>query len=102
MEMNDDPRFEASLRDLVAGTPLPDPTPAWKAEILDRALAPTRIPGPPRLLLTAWAIAWIAIFLLSRQPASSSRESRVATAPSRPVPQLLAQRAEFIRQLDLP
>jgi hypothetical protein len=66
--MNDDP-FERQLRALSAGLRRPDPTPAWKAEILARAQreAATQLPvrlGPPRWLMLSWTTAWAAIVLL--------------------------------------
>ena len=66
--MNDD-NFEKKLLALTGAAGRPDPTPAWKADILARALreaeaAPLTRLAPPRWLLLSWAAAWIAILTL--------------------------------------
>ena len=65
--MNDD--FEKKLRALTRATGLPDPTRAWKADILStarrEAAAARRSLTPPPLLIGAWAVAWAAIIILS-------------------------------------
>ena len=65
--MNDD--FEKELRALTRALRRPDPTPAWKADILARArreaeALPMKRMLPPRWLMTSWAAAWIAIVAL--------------------------------------
>jgi hypothetical protein len=66
--MNDD--FEKKLLTLTGALRRPDPTPAWKGDILARArreaeAIPMKRMLPPRLLMLAWAAAWAAIALLS-------------------------------------
>lgn len=65
--MNDD--FEKELHALTRALHRPDPTPAWKADILARArreadVLPMKRMLPPRWLMTSWAAAWIAIVAL--------------------------------------
>jgi hypothetical protein len=77
--MNDD-EFEAKLHALTSGLHRPDPTPAWKADILARARREAEaIPFPrtlpPRWLMLGWAAAWTAIVVLN------------LTAPSNPAPE---------------
>jgi len=67
--MNEDD-FEKKLRTLTGMLKQPDPTPAWKEEILARARRERRgIPItktlPPRWLAASWAAAWIAILVLN-------------------------------------
>jgi len=67
--MNDDD-FEKKLRALTGAVRRPDPTPAWKADILARArreakAIPLRRTLPPRWLALSWAAAWVAIFALN-------------------------------------
>lgn len=63
--MNDDD-VEDKLQALAHALPRPDPTPAWKADILARASreASPRL-MPPRWLLLTWVIAWSAILSLN-------------------------------------
>ena len=63
--MNDH-EFERKLGELTAKVSRPDPTPAWKEDILARArqARETRAPRAPRWLLTALAAAWVLIALL--------------------------------------
>jgi len=66
--MNDDD-FEKKLLALTGAAGRPDPTPAWKADILARALreaeaAPLTRLAPPRWLLLSWAAAWTTIAVL--------------------------------------
>jgi len=58
--MNPDDFEQALSRDMAA-VPRHDPTPAWKAEILNHALAKpkARIITFPKLMLGAWAACWI-------------------------------------------
>ena len=51
--MNDDP-FERQLRALSAGLRRPDPTPAWKSEILARAHREAELQRSARLLPPRW------------------------------------------------
>jgi hypothetical protein len=66
--MNDD--FEKKLIALTGALRRPDPTAAWKGDILARARSeaqaiPFKRMLPPRVLMFAWAAAWAAIVLLS-------------------------------------
>ena len=61
--MNDDD-FENKLRAITGSLHRPDPTPAWKADILARArreadAIPVKRMLPPRWLMMAWAAAWV-------------------------------------------
>jgi hypothetical protein len=67
--MNDD-EFETKLRALTGALRRPDPTPAWKADILARArreaeAIPLPHTLPPRWLMLSWAAAWVAILALN-------------------------------------
>ncbi len=77
--MNDD-EFEKKLHTLTGALHRPDPTPAWKAEILARArreaaAIPFKRTLPPRSLMFGWAAAWVAILVMD------------FTAPSNPAPE---------------
>lgn len=66
--MNDD-EFEDKLRALTSALGRPDPTPAWRADIVTRALRDAQRGGarqtlPPRWLLAGWAAAWAAALVL--------------------------------------
>ena len=119
--MNPDERFEERLRELARTGSLrtgslrtgslrtgstDDPTVAWKAEILALAMekgAPSRRLTPPRPLLIAWAVAWMAITLLSwPQPDTEETDPPLVTAPTTPVSLLFANRSELHQQLNLP
>ena len=63
--MNDDD-FEQKLQALTGALHRPDPTPAWKADILARArreadATPFKRMLPPRWLMLGWAAAWAVI-----------------------------------------
>ena len=82
--------FEEKLLALTGAAGRPDPTPAWKAEILGRALraaeaAPLTRLTPPRWLMLSWAAAWTAILVLSlatpRKTMTAARQ-RIAAAPA--------------------
>jgi hypothetical protein len=65
--MNDD--FEKRIESLARGFLRTDPTPAWKAEILERArreadVLSFRAGLPSRWVLWGWAAAWTTILLL--------------------------------------
>lgn len=67
--MNND-EFEKKLHALTGALHRPDPTPAWKAEILARARReaesiPLKRTLPPRWLMFGWAAAWIAILVMN-------------------------------------
>lgn len=100
--MNDDPRLEETLREILRVSAPSDPTPGWKREILGRALTPARIAGPPRALLAVWAVAWALIAWLSWSPATSVEPQLSASTPAEPVPWRFAQRAELLKQIELP
>ena len=93
--MNDND-FENQLRALTGALQRPDPTPAWKTEILSRALrqasvTPLKRTLPPRWLMVGWAAAWTAIvamnFLTPQDSASNDWVKHTKTqAPSAPQP----------------
>lgn len=68
---NDD--IEKKLRALTGALHRPDPTPAWKADILTRARHKANVADaipvtrtlPPRWLVLSWAAAWVAILALN-------------------------------------
>lgn len=60
--MNDD-AFEDKLRALACALHRDDPTPEWKAEILDRARREAVI-RTPRWLLAGLGMAWVCIAIL--------------------------------------
>lgn len=67
--MNDND-LENQLRALTSALHRPDPTPAWKADILSRALreasvTPFKPNSPPRWLMVGWAAAWTAIIAMN-------------------------------------
>ncbi len=113
--MNDD-EFEMKLRALTRALHRPDPTPAWKADILARArreaeAIPIKRALPPRWLALSWATAWAAIFALNlTAPRDSAPPATrgIATAPAPSTelnasPQsLLALQRNMNRNLDLP
>ncbi len=77
--MNDD-EFEKKLHALTGALHRPDPTPAWKADILARArreaeAIPFTRTLPPRWLMLGWAAAWAAVLVMD------------FTAPSNPTPE---------------
>lgn len=87
--MNDD-EFEKKLQALTGGLQRPDPTPAWKAEILARArreadAIPFQRTLPPRWLMLGWAAAWVAILVMNltapSNPALGTTHFAVATKP---------------------
>ena len=88
--MNDDD-FEKKLLALTGAAGRPDPTPAWKADILARALreaeaAPATRLAPPRWLMLSWAAAWTAILALSfttPRDTTPGAERRTAAAPAK-------------------
>jgi hypothetical protein len=66
--MNDD--LESKLHALTGALRRPDPTPAWKTDILARArreatVIPLKQTLPPRWLMLGWAAAWMAILALN-------------------------------------
>ena len=67
--MNDD-AFEKKLRERIGVVQRPDPTRAWKADILARARREAdAIPHerllPPRWFIAALGVAWLVIFLMN-------------------------------------
>ena len=91
--MNDND-LENQLRALTSALHRPDPTPAWKAEILSRALreasvTPLKRNLPPRWLMVGWAAAWTAIVamnFLTPQDARSNDWVNRSKNPSPPMP----------------
>jgi hypothetical protein len=68
--MNNDDDFEKKLHALTGALHRPDPTPAWKADILARArreadTIPFKRTLPPRWLMLGWAAAWAAILVMN-------------------------------------
>jgi hypothetical protein len=92
--MNDD--FEKNLLALASNARRPDPTAAWKAEILARARREATPPSPspsprPHKLMLAWAAAWLAILAMYfTMPEEHNHAShlRSTTSPLTPSPQL--------------
>lgn len=86
--MNPDEKFEQALARDIAAAPRHNPTAAWKADILGRALAKpkARVITFPRLMLGAWAACWaVALalqFLTPREPAPSLAHSQKQPASS--------------------
>jgi hypothetical protein len=83
--MNEDD-FEKKLRALTGAFQRPDPTPAWKADILARARREARaIPMqrtlPPRWLMLSWAAAWVAVFVLNFTAPSEPQALMARTMP---------------------
>jgi hypothetical protein len=116
--MNDDD-FEKKLHALTGALQRPDPTAAWKADILARArreagAAASRHMLPPRWLMLTWATAWAAILALHfnkppslTQPgtgfANSAKASPAPVAPTKPsVTPLLAFHSQLNLNLDQP
>lgn len=118
---HDDTDFEKKLRALAGALRRPDPTPAWKADILARArreadAIPTARLLPPRLLTFTWAAAWVAIALLSiatprnpdRNPSSdpavslADRNHASATAIDTSLQTLVAFHRQYNVNNDLP
>jgi hypothetical protein len=116
--MNDD-AFEKKLRALTSPLRRPDPTPAWKADILARArreadAIPRQRHLPPRWLMLAWAAAWVVIlvmnFSMPREPMPRGDQGLAAepptTVPAAALPgdssALLAFRPHMNPNIDLP
>ncbi len=114
--MNDDD-FEKKLRALTGALQRPNPTVAWKADILARArreanAVPIQPMPQPRWLVLSWAASWAAILALNfatprnaPSPAADGIASRVpsATADLTASPQtVLAFEQRMNRNADLP
>lgn len=112
--MNDDRDFENKLLALTSALRRPDPTPAWKDEIIAHALreaprkSPRRLLLPPRWLLVGWSAAWAAALVLH---VSAPRSSTTSSAPSlakarssaqQPSTSLIAYNRQLSLNLDLP
>ncbi len=87
-----DADFEKKLQALTDALHRPDPTFAWKADILARArreadAQPSKRTLPPRWLMLTWATAWIAIFALhfAQPPAAKPSAESIVTAKPSPV-----------------
>ncbi|MEA3210308.1 MAG: hypothetical protein QOE70_3365 [Chthoniobacter sp.] len=112
-----DAEFEKKLRALTGALRRPDPTPAWKADILARArreadaISTPRM-LPPRWLMLTWAAAWVAILALNfTTPGETTLRTTpdLATAKPGPAPAafgdsstLLAFHRRLNLNLDLP
>lgn len=89
--MNDED-FEKKLHALTNALERPDPTPAWKSNILARARRETATSSsrrllPPRWLMASWGAAWLAIAWMSfttPQSADPGHHSNLATLPEKP------------------
>lgn len=89
--MNDE-EFEKNLQTLTSALERPDPTAAWKADILARASRETATPLsrrllPPRWLLFSWVAAWVAIAWMSfttPRNADPGRPTNFAITPDKP------------------
>lgn len=112
--MNDDD-FEKKLHSLTSTLHRPDPTPAWKAGILARALSeadvikPKRTLLPPRWLMVTWGTAWAAVVLLNlaapQTPVQSGSSQGIATAPDTKPPAsetLMAYNRQLNLSIDFP
>ena len=117
--MNDED-FENKLRAITGALHRPDPTPAWKTDILARARREadakrtTRL-LPPRWLMMTWAAAWVAILAmnfftqqnsvsdiaLNSSPAQK-QTSPDLTTPQDGLPALIAFHQHLNLNLDLP
>lgn len=116
--MNDD-AFEKKLRALTSGLHRPDPTPAWKADILARArreadATPREPMLPPRWFIAALGVAWAAILMMNfatpREPQPRTPQGFAVANPT-PAPDatlpadrwtLLALHQRMNRNLELP
>jgi hypothetical protein len=80
--------FEHALRRDLAAVPRHDPTAAWKADILARALAKpmARIITFPHLMLGAWAACWAVALVLRFLTPSSADSLQVAHSNASPSP----------------
>lgn len=89
--MNDE-AFKKKLHALTGALERPDPTAAWKVDILARARsesapASSRRILPPRWLLFSWIAAWVAIAWMSFTTPRSvdpGHPSNLVTTPERP------------------
>lgn len=111
--MNDDD-FEKKLNSLTTTLHRPDPTPAWKADILACAMReadvahPKRTLMPPRWLLMTWGTAWAAVLVLNlavpqtaTQP-GSSQAAVPSSGKTDPTETLLAYNRRLTLNIDLP
>lgn len=115
--MNDED-FEKKLHDLTGALHRPDPTPAWKADILARArreaaVIPMKRNLPPRWLMLGWAAAWAAVLVMNFTSTQDSisdyavnkvKAAAGTTSPQGDAPTLLAfhQQLNQTLNLDLP
>jgi hypothetical protein len=82
--------FEAKLQALTGALRRTDPTPEWKADILERARAASvlrRMPRLPRWLLAGLAACWTAsaaLYCLTPVLPKSSATDSIAEAPPSP------------------
>lgn len=88
--MNDE-EFEKKLQALTRALQRPDPTPAWKADILARARCEAKPSSsrrllPPRWLMLSWGAAWVAIAWMSfttPQSADPGRPTPIVALPEK-------------------
>jgi hypothetical protein len=101
--MNDDD-FENKLRVLTGALQRPDPTPAWKADILARArreadAIPLKRNLPPRWLMLGWAAAWTAILAMNlftqRESSADLALSPRVSAPKQATPNIASPQGEL-------
>lgn len=110
--MNDD-EFENKLRALTSALVRPDPTPAWRDDIVTRALRDAqrgraRLTLPPRWLLAGWGAAWAAALVLhfaaprSSPPPGTARVDVTRKTKSPNANALVAYDRQLHLHLDLP
>jgi hypothetical protein len=109
---NDD--FEKKLHELTNSPRRPDPTAAWKADILARArreadAIPINRMLPPPWLMVGWAAAWAVILAMNfstPRDATTGVSAGIAASdsatPRNEVPTLLAFHQRMNLNLDLP
>ena len=110
-----DEDFEMELKAMGESLNPSDPTPAWRDEIVSRALSEAsaarskRQTLPPRWLMASWGVAWAAVLMLNfaaPTPLIQSESPRVAvlsSATSEPPAQTLFAYNRLLRlSIDLP
>jgi hypothetical protein len=118
--MNDDD-FEKKLHALTGALQRPDPTPAWKADILARArreadASPVKHTLPPHWLMLSWAVAWAGIIALhftsprfsasdiplNQPPVVQTQPPQMITPAKGHLPAVIAFHSRLNLNLDLP
>lgn len=101
--MNDND-LENQMRALTNALQRPDPTPAWKAEILSRALReasviPLKRNLPPRWLMVGWAAAWVAIIAMNAVTPRDAAPNAGMNPTNNPSPHLASPPGEELSAL---